>query len=48
LIDKKTLIRKNDKRKTNNNQKHENQNWYKNQIKSNSEGQNWKKLLKKI
>ena len=32
MIDKKILIRKNDKRKTNNNQKHDNQNWYKNQI----------------
>ena len=38
---------KNNKRKTNNNHKNKDQSWYKNQIKSNSKGWNWKKKFKK-
>jgi len=45
LIDKKISI-KNDKRKANNNYKNKDQDWYKNQIKSNSKGWNWKKKIK--
>jgi len=37
---------KNNKRKTNNNHKNKDQSWYKNQIKSNSKGWNWKKKFK--
>jgi hypothetical protein len=35
------------KKKANNNKKNEDQNWYKNQIKSNSKGWNWKEKYSK-